>query len=68
MYKIVHQLESTSVVLLGPHNMVEQQAMGIPTEMAEFYEIFQVNDEGTLLNAHPTAHDNASGDTLLMMV
>ena len=34
--------------------MVEQQAMGVPTEMAELYEIFRVNDEGTLLTLLPT--------------
>ena len=37
VYEIVHQLESVAVVLLGPHNMVEQQAIGRPMEMAEFY-------------------------------
>jgi hypothetical protein len=29
--------------------MVEQQAVGVPTEMAEFYEDFRINNEGTLL-------------------
>ena len=48
-YEIVHHLKSTAVVLLGPHNMVEHHALGVPTEMAEFYEIFQMNDEGPLL-------------------
>ena len=47
VYQIIHHLESAAVVLLGPHIMVEQKAMGVPTEMAEFYEIFRVNDEGT---------------------
>ena len=54
MYTIVHQLESTAMVPLGPHNIVEQQAVGVPTEMAEFYEIFRVNDEGTLPKLLPT--------------
>ena len=48
MYTIVHQLESTAMVPLGPHNIVEQQAVCVPKEMAEFYEIFRVNDEGPL--------------------
>ena len=47
--EIVRHLESTAVVLLGPHNMLEHQAMSVPTEMAEFYKIFRVNDEGPLL-------------------
>ena len=54
MYEIIHRLESTTVVLLGTHNIVEQQVAGVPTEMAEFYEIFRVNDEGTLLTLLPT--------------
>ena len=29
-YEIIHHLESTTVVLLGPHIMVEQQAVGVP--------------------------------------
>ena len=28
---------------------MEQQAVGMPSEMAEFCEVFFVNDEGTLL-------------------
>ena len=39
-----------AVVLLGPHIIVEQQAVGVPSEMEEFYEVFFVNDEGTLLS------------------
>jgi hypothetical protein len=30
-------------------SLVEQQAVGVPTEMAEFYKVFCVNYEGTLL-------------------
>ena len=52
--EIVHHLDSTAVVLLGPQNMVEHQARGVPTEMVEFYEIFQVNDGGPLLTLLPT--------------
>ena len=48
-YKIIHHLESMAVVLLGSHIIVEQQAVGVPSEMAEFYEVFCVHDEGTLL-------------------
>ena len=45
VFEIVHHLESTEVVLLGPHNIVEQQGLGVPTEMAEFYEIFRAHRE-----------------------
>ena len=51
VYKIVHHLESTALVLLGQHNMVEQQAMGVPTEMSEFYKIFQVPRSAIILVA-----------------
>ena len=39
---------------MGPHNTVEQQAAVVPTEMAKFYEIFWVTDEGILPTLQPT--------------
>ena len=51
VYETIHHLGSTLVVLLGPHNIVEQQAVGVPTEMAAFYETFRINDEETLPSA-----------------
>ena len=34
-------LGSATIALLGPHVMVEQQAAGIPAEMAEIYDLLQ---------------------------
>ena len=56
VYEIVHHLESTKVVLLGPHNMVEQQAMACPRR-------WKNSTRSSRNLAHATAHNDASGDT-----
>ena len=48
-YEMILHWESATIALLGPHIMVEQQAEGVATEMATFYEDFYNEDGGTLL-------------------
>lgn len=54
IFELYQQLETTEVMLMGPHHIVEQHAMGVPTEMEEFYDLFRNINEWTKLILLPT--------------
>ena len=43
VYEMVRQMASKALVLLGPCNIVEHQAMSVPKEMPDLYETFKVH-------------------------
>ena len=53
VYETVRQLASKALVLLGPCNILEQQVMKVPKEMADLYETFRVHG-GRLWTKLPT--------------
>ena len=54
VHKLLQQLESTDIVLLGPHHMRGHQTMDVSTVIAEFYEVFRVDKEGPSMMLLPT--------------
>ena len=54
VHKLLQQLESTDIVLFGPHHMMGHQIMYVSTVMAEFYDVFRVGKEGPSMMLLPT--------------
>ena len=41
IFEMFQHLATTEVMLMGPHQIFEQNAMGVPTKMEEFYNVYK---------------------------